>query len=168
MHECQKGGTIGHVMRITGVVSSGLGRAHVFMAQKHYQDQFQSLLGTSVWPGTLNLNVSNENLTDYIALRVKSGIDTLDASSELLESAKSIDIKNIEANRIRGFLRDGVSFGGATAFRAKFHAKDDSVLCAVLIPDLTRHYDVVEIISAKFLREHFSLADGDTVSIELL
>ncbi|MGB0700465.1 MAG: DUF120 domain-containing protein, partial [Candidatus Poseidoniaceae archaeon] len=49
-------------MRITGKVSSGLGRAHVFMAQKHYQDQFQSLMGTSVWPGTLNLNVLDNNL----------------------------------------------------------------------------------------------------------
>ena len=155
-------------MRITGKVSSGLGRAHVFMAQKHYQDQFQSLMGTSVWPGTLNLNVSNGNLRDYIALRLKSGIDTLDASGELIDLAKSVDINHIEAHRVRGFLRDGVSFGGATAFRAKFHVKDDSVECAVLIPDLTRHYDVVEIISSKFLREHFSLTDGDDVSIELL
>ncbi len=155
-------------MRITGKVSSGLGRAHVFMAQKHYQDQFQSLMGTSVWPGTLNLNVSNGNLRDYIALRLKSGIDTLDASGELIDSAKSVEINHIEAHRVRGFLRDGVSFGGATAFRAKFHVKDDSVECAVLIPDLTRHYDVVEIISSKFLREHFSLTDGDDVSIELL
>ena len=155
-------------MRITGEVSSGLGRAHVFMAQKHYQDQFQSLMGTSVWPGTLNLNVSNDNLRDYISLRLKSGIDTLDASSELIDSAKLIDIDHIEAHRIRGFMRDGISFGGATAFQARFHAKDISVECAVLIPDLTRHYDVVEIISAKFLREHFSLVDGDSVTIELL
>ena len=168
MHECQKGVVIGRIMRITGEVSSGLGRAHIFMAQKHYQDQFQSLMGTSVWPGTLNLNVANDNLRDYISLRLKSGIDTLDASSELIDSAKSIDIEHIEAHRIRGFLRDGVSFGGATAFKAKFHAKDKAVECAVLIPDLTRHFDVVEIISAKFLREHFSLIDGDTVSIELL
>ena len=123
IHESQKGVVIGRVMRITGKVSSGLGRAHVFMAQKHYQDQFQSLLGTSVWPGTLNLNVSNGNLRDYIALRLKSGIDTLDASGELIDLAKSVDINHIEAHRVRGFLRDGVSFGGATAFRAKFHAK---------------------------------------------
>ena len=102
-------------------------------------DQFQSLLGTSVWPGTLNLNVSNGNLRDYIALRLKSGIDTLDASGELIDLAKSVDINHIEAHRVRGFLRDGVSFGGATAFRAKFHVKDDSVECAVLFPDLTRH-----------------------------
>ena len=167
-HEGQKGVVFGSAMRITGKVSSGLGRAHVFMAQKHYQEQFQTLMGSSVWPGTLNLKVSEENLRSYIALRIKSGIDTLDASTDLIESAKSLDIKNIEANRIRGFLRDGVSFGGATAFKAKFYSYEDSVDCAILIPDLTRHYDVAEIISAKFLREHFSIKDGDEVSIELI
>ena len=154
-------------MRITGTVSSGLGRAHIFMAQKHYQDQFQSLLGTSVWPGTLNLNVSGNNLKNYIALRLKSGIDTLDASDELTEQALAINVNNLAAHRVRGFLRDGVSFGGATAFKAEFCFGEDSVECAVLIPDLTRHYDVVEIISAKFLREHFSLVDGDIVTIQL-
>ena len=107
-------------MRISGKVSSGLGRAHIFMAQKHYQDQFQSLMGTSVWPGTLNLNVAGDDLTNYIALRLKSGIDTLDASKELIHDAKSLDVSQIDANRIRGFLRDGVSFGGATAFKARF------------------------------------------------
>tara|TARA_B100000287_G_scaffold81391_1_gene73960 strand:- start:454 stop:969 length:516 start_codon:yes stop_codon:yes gene_type:complete len=167
-HEGQKGVVFSSAMRITGKVSSGLGRAHVFMAQKHYQEQFQSLMGSSVWPGTLNLKVSDENLRSYIALRLKSGIDTLDASTDLIEAAKSLDIDNIEANRIRGFLRDGVSFGGATAFKAKFHSNDDCVDCAVLIPDLTRHYDVAEIISVKFLREHFSIEDGDEVSIELI
>jgi len=154
-------------MRITGTVSSGLGRAHIFMAQKHYQDQFQSLLGTSVWPGTLNLNVSGDDLRNYIALRLKSGIDTLDASDELTEQAFAIDVNSLAAHRVRGFLRDGVSFGGATAFKAEFSFGEDSVECAVLIPDLTRHYDVVEIISAKFLREHFSLVDGDIVTIQL-
>ena len=155
-------------MRISGKVSSGLGRAHIFMAQKHYQDQFQSLMGTSVWPGTLNLNVAGDDLTNYIALRLKSGIDTLDASKELIHDARSLDVSQIDANRIRGFLRDGVSFGGATAFKARFSFGGISVECAVLIPDLTRHYDVVEIISAKFLREHFSLVDGDRVVIELI
>ncbi len=155
-------------MRISGKVSSGLGRAHIFMAQKHYQDQFQSLMGTSVWPGTLNLNVAGDDLTNYIALRLKSGIDTLDASKELIHDAKSLDVSQIDANRIRGFLRDGVSFGGATAFKARFCFGGISVECAVLIPDLTRHYDVVEIISAKFLREHFSMVDGDSVVIELI
>ena len=155
-------------MRISGTVSSGLGRAHIFMAQKHYQDQFQLLMGTSVWPGTLNLNVANDDLRNYIALRLKSGIDTLDASEGLIRDAKLLDVSQTDAHRIRGFLRDGVSFGGATAFKARLRFNGTTVECAVLIPDLTRHYDVVEIISAKFLREHFSLVDGDNVVIELI
>ena len=38
-------------MRINGVVSSGLGRAHIFMSQPHYQEQFKSIIGRSAWPG---------------------------------------------------------------------------------------------------------------------
>ena len=154
-------------MRISGVVSSGLGRAHVFMAQKHYQEQFIKIMEKSVWPGTLNLSVSQTNLTRYIALRMKSGIDTLDAEQQDLEAAKLISLDNIESKRIRGFLRDGISFGGATAFKAKFIANEISVECAVLIPDLTRHFDVVEVISPIFLREHMDLKDGDEVELVL-
>lgn len=155
------------LVRISGVVSSGLGRAHVFMAQKHYQEQFVKLMGKTVWPGTLNLSVSQSNLINYIALRMKSGIDTLDADKQDLEDAKQISLENIESHRIRGFLRDGISFGGATAFKANFIVKGISVECAVLIPDLTRHFDVVEVISPTFLREHMDLKDGDDVELVL-
>ena len=46
-------------------------------------------------------------------------------------------------------------------------ANDKNVECAVLIPDLTRHFDVVEVISPTFLREHLDLKDGDEVALEL-
>jgi CTP-dependent riboflavin kinase len=39
--------------------------------------------------------------------------------------------------------------------------------CAILIPDLTRHEDVVEVIAGIFLRETCDLSDGDMVSIVL-
>ena len=42
-----------------------------------------------------------------------------------------------------------------------------TVPCAVLIPDLTRHIDVVELISKEFLRELLSLKDGDRVTLTL-
>ena len=42
-----------------------------------------------------------------------------------------------------------------------------SVQCAVLIPDLTRHIDVVELISKEFLRERLTLEDGDRVTLTL-
>lgn len=154
-------------VRMSGVVSSGLGRAHVFMAQKHYQEQFLDLMGKPVWPGTLNLSVSSSDLTNYIALRIKSGIDTLDADDEQISSAKEVHLENISSFRIRGFLRDGISFGGATAYKASFNSNGKIVDCAVLIPDLTRHFDVVEVISPTFLREFLDLKDGDEVELEL-
>ena len=154
-------------MRISGIVSSGLGRAHVFMAQKHYQEQFLSLMGKPVWPGTLNLKVSGSDLSNYIALRMKSGIDTLDADDVQISAAKEVRVDNITSFRIRGFLRDGISFGGATAYKAIFKSNGDEVDCSVLIPDLTRHFDVVEVISPTFLREHLDLKDGEVVELEL-
>ena len=62
-------------MLLHGGVSSGLGRAHVFMAQPHYQEQFKEVLGSSAWPGTLNVNLESESLNPYRKLRVASGLD---------------------------------------------------------------------------------------------
>ena len=141
-------------MRIDGVVCSGLGRAHIFMSQHHYQEQFKNILGRSAWPGTLNVSVEGESLINYQKLRVSAGLDKGVASS-------------INAHRIKGFDRDGVSFGGATAFLAKMDCKDGKHECAILIPDLTRHEDVVEVIAGVFLRETCNLSDGDKISIDL-
>ena len=111
-------------MRLNGVVSSGLGRAHVFMAQSHYQDQFREVLGNTAWPGTLNLNVSGDSLSKSIALRNKAGLDTLELDEEIISSSKKIDVSGFENIRIRGFLREGVSFGGATAYKIKIETSD--------------------------------------------
>lgn len=141
-------------MRIGGIVSSGLGRAHIFMSQEHYQEQFKKIIGRNAWPGTLNVKVEGESLTLYQKLRVTAGLDEGDAS-------------DIESHRIKGFDRDGVSFGGATAFLGSISCGDGRHDCAILIPDLTRHEDVVEVIAGIFLRESCDLVDGDEVSIVL-
>lgn len=163
----KKGVDLAVLMLLSGTVSSGLGRAHIFMSQQHYQEQFRGFLGHTAWPGTLNITVEGDILAKYIALRNKAGIDTLDADKTALEVAKTIDVSKINSTRIRGFLRDGVSFGGATAFKAKIFHLDNFVQCAILIPDLTRHIDVIEIISGTFLREFFNIEDGAEVTIEL-
>ncbi|MAH90329.1 MAG: hypothetical protein CMA11_01010 [Euryarchaeota archaeon] len=144
----------GAPMRIEGIVSSGLGRAHIFMSQHHYQEQFKVIIGRSAWPGTLNVNVEGESLIQYQKLRVSAGLDEGEASS-------------IESHRIKGFDRDGVSFGGATAFLGSISCKEGEHDCAILIPDLTRHEEVVEVIAGIFLRESCNLEDGDSVSIVL-
>ena len=141
-------------MRIDGFVSSGLGRAHIFMSQEHYQNQFKTVIGQSAWPGTLNVKVEGEFLTLYQKLRVSAGLDDGEAST-------------IESHRIKGFDRDGVSFGGATAFLGEILCEEGKHDCAILIPDLTRHEDVVEVIAGIFLRESCNLVDGDSISIVL-
>jgi riboflavin kinase len=156
-----------HDMELSGEVSSGLGRAHVFMAQPHYQDQFREILGAKAWPGTLNVRVDETMLSHYIALRQKAGIDTLDAPDHARATAKTLDVSPYTLIRIRGFLRDGVSFGGASAFKGMIEHDGVNIECALLIPDLTRHVDVIEIISTEFLRERFHLNDGDRITVSL-
>ncbi|MDP6906889.1 MAG: CTP-dependent riboflavin kinase [Candidatus Thalassarchaeaceae archaeon] len=156
-------------MRLSGHVSSGLGRAHIFMAQPHYQDQFRAVLGNTAWPGTLNIKVSGDDLVKYVALRRHSGIDTPDLEVTIHDGVENVNLDNIESIRIRGFLREGRSFGGATSFTSTISNKGENerLPCSILIPDLTRHVDVVEVIAIEFLREHLNLKDGDLVNLEI-
>ena len=53
-------------------------------------------------------------------------------------------------------------------FQSEISADGDNwIECAVLIPDLTRHTETAEIISASFLRESLPCDDGDTVRIRI-
>ena len=143
-------------MRISGEVSSGLGRAHVFMSQKHYQTQFKRVLGVGAWPGTLNVEMRGDSEDGFRMLRVIAGLEEGEGS------------ESIESVRIDGFERDGSSFGGATAFGARICREGgDWEDCAGLIPDLTRHTSTAEVISGAFLRESLPCSDGDLVHIEL-
>ena len=143
-------------MRLSGTVASGLGRAHVFMAQTHYQEQFKSVLGAGAWPGTLNVDVDEKDIDKYRELRIEAGLEKGETTTK------------IESVRIAGFERDGRSFGGATAFPASITSSGKKwIRCAILIPDLTRHTETAEVISSSFLREVLSCSDGDIVTLRL-
>jgi riboflavin kinase len=153
-------------MQFKGKTSSGLRRAHVFMAQPHYQEQFEHILGDQAWPGTLNIKVVGEDLGHYLAIRERAGVDTLDVPAEVRAVADQTDVSTLIAHRVRPFLREGRSFGGATAFLAtiaRVETPGYPVDCAILIPDLTQHVDVIEVIATLQLRERLQLADGDVV-----
>ncbi len=143
-------------MELSGTVTSGLGRAHVFMAQSHYQEQFKTVLGSGAWPGTLNVDILEDEINTYQKLRVIAGLEQGENSSET------------ESIRIAGFEREGRSFGGATAFPASISSDGEHwINCAILIPDLTRHTETAEVISSSFLRERLPCSDGDLVSLRL-
>ena len=144
------------IMRITGKVSSGLGRAHVFMSQKHYQSQFKRVLGVSAWPGTLNVDLEGQNENLFRELRVIAGLE----EGESFEKAKPL--------RINGFERDGSHSAEPPLTKPGLSVDDVGWEdCAILIPDLTRHTSTAEVISGAFLRESLPCSDGDIVNIEL-
>ena len=70
-------------MQLSGTVTSGLGRAHVFMAQSHYQEQFKTILGSGAWPGTLNVDISDENISTYRELRILAGLEEGETSANI-------------------------------------------------------------------------------------
>ena len=143
-------------MELSGTVTSGLGRAHVFMAQSHYQEQFKTVLGSGAWPGTPNVDLLEDEINTYQKLRVIAGLEQGENSSET------------ESIRIAGFEREGRSFGGATAFPASISSDGEHwINCAILIPDLTRHTETAEVISSSFLRERLPCSDGDLVTLRL-
>ena len=143
-------------MELSGTVTSGLGRAHVFMSQSHYQEQFKTVLGSGAWPGTLNVDILEDEINTYQKLRVIAGLEQGENSSET------------ESIRIAGFEREGRSFGGATAFPASISSDGEHwINCAILIPDLTRHTETAEVISSSFLRERLPCSDGDLVTLRL-
>jgi CTP-dependent riboflavin kinase len=100
-------------------------------------------------------------------MRNAAGIETAGIEDSVRKAADDIDMSEITIHRIQGFEREGRSFGGATAILATINTvegHDEAIVnCAILIPDLTRHTDVVEVIASAFLRETFDLIDGDEV-----
>ena len=122
--------------RISGIVSSGL-EEHMFLWPKSTIRAVLSLMGKPVWPGTLNLKVSGSDLSNYIALRMKSGIDTLDADDVPISAAKEVQWINITSFRIRGFLQRRYLFRWGNLHKAIFKSNGVEVDCSVLIPDLT-------------------------------
>ena len=75
-----------------------------------------------------------------------------------VKKAQTIDTSEIESLRVRGFLRDGRSFGGATAFKASISSDEKNwIECAILIPDLTRHTKTARLSRSVFLRETLTL-----------
>jgi riboflavin kinase len=126
-------------LRFTGTVASGLGEGRYYLSQPGYVLQFTERLGYKPYPGTLNVKVPAADLVKVGTVRHWKGI------------------------RIDGFEAAGRTFGGAQCFVARLNGR----VCHLIIPDRTHHQDVVEFISAEFLREALSVKDGDPVDVEI-
>jgi len=120
-----------------GTLSSGLGEGQYYLNRPGYRDQIQEKLGFVPFQGTLNLKVSEEEMTK---------LDRAPSASRV---------------KLGGFRADGRTYGEAECIPVII--KD--IQCAIVLPKRSHHTDVLEIISASHLRKALGLKDGDRVDI---
>lgn len=132
---------------MTGIVFSDLGRASSFMSLEWVQSLLSRHLGYRPFPATLNLRPHGSQ------------------DAELWRRMKS--------------AREGIPLTEATAghcgarlFRVEIHGPSErgtGVSGAVLLPEVTDYpNDKIEVVAPVRLKEHFGIADGDTVILEFL
>jgi len=126
-------------MELSGLVVSGLGEGKYYITQPEYKRQFKDKVGIVPFPGTMNVRLSGGDLSKVRILQDSEGIS------------------------LKGFQKDGRTFGEGKLFKATINGHE----CAVVIPLRSHYDDVLEIISKEFLRDSLGLKDGDRVKLRV-
>ncbi|MFQ5909619.1 MAG: DUF120 domain-containing protein [Thermoplasmata archaeon] len=126
-------------LTITGEVTTGSGEGKYYIQQNEYGRQFERILGSAPFEGTLNMMVKGR------------------------EAEKLTLLKSMDGMLVKGFRSGGRTFGDVKCFLAAIHDKK----CAVVVPLRSHHREIMEVISALKLRDVFRLRDGDTVAIDI-
>ena len=132
-------------LTLTGTITTGMGEGRHYISLSGYQSQFESRLGYTPFPGTLNVDL------DEASVRARPQLST----------QPSVPIDSWE---------DGDrTFGAATCYPARLEADGRQYQPAhVIIPDRTHHDDEnLELIAPDKLRDELDLTDNDTLAIHL-
>lgn len=124
---------------IRGTVSSGLGEGQYYLNKPGYREQIKEKMGFAPYNGTLNLTVSETEM---------SKLDMVPAGRRI---------------KLDSFKADGRTYGEAECIPVMLR----KVRCAIILPKRSHHTEVLEIISAVHLRTKLGLGDGDAVEITI-
>jgi riboflavin kinase len=120
-----------------GKIVSGMGEGRYYTEQTGYVEQFKTKLGFVPYPGTLNVEI------------------------EFVERNKLRLLKNQNAIIIDEFQTKNRTFGSVRCFRAEINGAPG----AIVLPVRSHYSNILEFISAEFLRKKIGLKDDDTVDI---
>ena len=123
-------------MKIDGEVTTGFGKAAYFLSQEFYTKEFKKNLGFIPYPGTLNIVVDKEFLSQIN--------ETKDSCENLIKPDEGFGAVKF----IKAVLNDDIN--GAIVFPAK----------------TTHDENYLEFICEIKLRDELNLKDGDIVSLE--
>ena len=121
-----------------GIVTRGIGEGSIFMSMKHYKSEIKKQLGFDAYPGTLNLNINEEQLT-------------------LLK--KSIPI------RIKAYEENNKTYGGASCYKAEINNIKGAIIIPDINK---HKKDIIEFIAPVNLKSELKIKDGDKIKIELI
>ncbi|WP_251329192.1 DUF120 domain-containing protein [Haloplanus pelagicus] len=134
-------------LSLDGTITSGMGEGRHYISLSGYMTQFRDRLGYEPFPGTLNLELTEESV------RTRGEMDTLERG----------------VTPIDGWEDEERTFGPATCYAARVETDDASYDGAhVIVPDRTHHDATqLELIAPDKLRDELALADGDALTVHL-
>jgi len=122
---------------LRGTLVSGKKEGQYFLSKDKYKMQFIEKMDIDPFPGTLNVRLKEEYLSDF---------------NDLIES---------EGIFIKGFETEEGSYGDVIAYPSKI----EGLKAALVIPRESDYTEVAEIVSDVELRKELALQDGDEVQI---
>jgi riboflavin kinase len=130
---------------LTGTVTGGMGEGRHYISLPGYRTQFEERLGYAPFPGTLNVELSEESV------RARAGLASLDAVP------------------IDGWEDEDRTFGPAICYPSTLSRDGETYEGAhIIVPERTHHgASQIEIIAPDKLRDELALEDGSTIAIRV-
>ncbi len=131
-------------VELEGVVTSGMGEGRHYISLPGYKRQFEDRLGYEPFPGTLNVDLTEDSV------RRRSALESVDPVS------------------IDGWEGEDRTYGPAVCYSATIETDDGGSYdgAHVIAPERTHHdEDQLEIIAPEKLRDTLDLEDDDHLTI---
>ncbi len=125
------------MMELTGIVTTGLGKAAYFLSQEFYKNQFMEKCGFTPFPGTLNLIVDEEKLEDIKLMK----------------------------NSCKNIIKPDEGFGGVRYIKAILNGEITGAI--VFPDKTTHTENYLEFISKEKLRDKYGFKDGNELKLEI-
>ena len=125
-----------------GKVITGMAEGAFYMGKQAYRDQFSMLLGYTPFPGTLNLQILDDQ--------------TLNNFEKLLR---------LPAKFISGFKEDDRVYGKVFIWPALLVINGNQIPSAIVRPDRTHHSNQIELIAEVNIKNTYNVQDGDELEV---
>jgi riboflavin kinase len=131
---------------LSGHVTGGMGEGRHYISLPGYMEQFVDRLGYEPFPGTLNVELTDESVRERVGMAAQDPID------------------------IDGWEDEERTYGPAYCYPASVETADGERYeqAHVIAPERTHHDDdQLEVIAPDRLRDELTLDDGDEITIHV-